>query len=90
MALRIDLRPDAQSKARLERAATRLGLPLSSFVLSAALERAQNVLAREEGELSDRDRDRIMALLSGAPAAPSKALTKAMKRHAELLIRTNE
>ncbi|MHB8875429.1 MAG: type II toxin-antitoxin system TacA family antitoxin [Myxococcaceae bacterium] len=87
MAVRIDIRPDEESKARLDRAAAKLGLPLSSFVLSAALERAQEVLAREARVLSDRDRDRVMALLEGRPVAPNAALRKAMKRHAGLLKR---
>lgn len=85
MPLRIDLRPDQRAKTRLERAAARLGLPLSAFVLSAALERAQEVLTRDERVLSDRDRDRILALLEGPSAAPNKSLTRAGKRHRELL-----
>ena len=85
MALRIDIRPDPRAKARLDRAATRLGLPLSSFVLSAALERAEEILSREERVLSDRDRDRIMALLEGVPSVPNKALRKANKLRAQLL-----
>lgn len=85
MTLRIDLRPDEKAKSRLERAAARLGLPLSSFVLSAALERAQEVLTQDERVLSDRDRARIMALLEAGPPAPNKALRKASKHHRELL-----
>lgn len=90
MVLRIDIRPDPRAKARLARAATRLGLPLSSFVLSAALERAEEILSREERVLSDRDRDRIMALLEGVSSAPNKALRKANKLRAQLLGRTQE
>ena len=90
MVLRIDIRPDVKAKARLDRAATRLGLPLSSFVLSAALERAEEILSREERVLSDRDRDRIMALLEGVSSAPNKALRKAGKLRAQLLGRTQE
>lgn len=85
MTVRIDIRPDQKAKARLDRAASRLGLPLSAFVLSAALERAQQVLAQDERVLSDRDRDRIMALLSGRAPTPNAALRKAAKRHAELV-----
>ena len=85
MTLRIDLRPDERAKNRLERAAARLGMPLSSFVLSAALERAQQVLTLDERVLSDRDRARIMALLESSPPAPNKALKKASKRHRELI-----
>ena len=85
MTVRIDIRPDDEAKARLDRAAARLGLPLSAFVLSAALERAQQVLAQEERLLSDRDRDRVLALLDGGAPAPNATMTKAMKRHKELV-----
>ena len=85
MPVRIDLRPDHEAKARLDRAASKLGLPLSAFVLSAALERAQYVLAQEERLLSDRDRDRVLALLDGEAPAPNRTLKKAMKRHRDLI-----
>lgn len=65
-------------------AAAKLGLPLSAFVLSAALERAQQILAREQRVLSDRDRDRVMALLVGRPAA-NPAMKRALKRHRQLI-----
>lgn len=84
MLARIDVRPDREAKARLDRAAARLGMPLSTFVLSAALERAQVILAREERVLSDRDRDRVLALLDG-PVKVTPALKKA-RRHAERLL----
>jgi len=86
---RIDIRPDRSAKARLDRAAARLGLPLSAFVLSAALERAQDVLAREQRLLSDRDRDRVMALLSRRPRR-NAALRKALKHHQELIASSEE
>ncbi len=86
MAVRIDIRPDQEAKARLDRAAARLGIPTSSFVLSAALERAQQVLAREERILSDRDRDRVLALLDADVATPNSALKKAFKRHREIIV----
>ena len=85
MPVRIDIRPDEDAKARLDRAAARLGLPLSAFVLSAALERAQQVLAQEERLLSDRDRDRVLALLDKDAPARTAALKKAMKRHREII-----
>jgi uncharacterized protein (DUF1778 family) len=85
MLARIDVRPDQEAKARLDRAAARLGIPLASFVLSAALERAQQVLAGEARVLSDRDRDRVLALLDGSAPAPNSGLKKAMKRHREII-----
>jgi uncharacterized protein (DUF1778 family) len=85
MPVRIDIRPDEDAKERLDRAAAKLGLPLSAFVLSAALERAQEVLAREERVLSDRDRDRVLALLDTDAPVVTAAMTKAMKRHRELV-----
>ncbi len=63
---------------------------MSAFVLSAALERAQQVLAQDERVLSDRDRDRIMALLGGRAPTPNAALRKAAKRHAELVRRSED
>jgi len=86
MTVRIDIRPDEEAKATLDRAAAKLGLPTSSFVLSAALERAQEVLAREQRVLSDRDRDRVMALLDARPAARTAGLEKAVRRHAQLIV----
>jgi uncharacterized protein (DUF1778 family) len=90
MTARIDIRPSDQAKARLDRAASRLGLPLSAFVLAAALERAQEVLARDDLLLSDRDRDRIVALLAGKARAPNKALRQAARRHAALVARSED
>lgn len=88
--VRIDIRPNEEAKARLDQAAARLGLPTSSFVLAAALERAQEVLAREQRVLSDRDRDRVMALLNGRPAPRSAALKNAMRRHSALVVPSEE
>ncbi len=85
MPVRIDVRPDEEGKARLDRAAARLGIPLSSFVLSAALERAQQVLAQEARVLSDRDRDRVLALLDAPMPARTKAMKKALSRHRSLI-----
>lgn len=90
MATRIDLRPDEEAKARLDRASAKLGLPLSSFVLSAALDRAQEILAREERILSDRDRDRVMALLGPKRPRIKPALRRALARHEKLIARSEE
>lgn len=54
-------------------------------MLSAAIERAQQVLAQEERLLSDRDRDRVLALLDATSPTPKVAMKKAMKRHREML-----
>ena len=85
MAVRIDIRPDREAKSRIDRAAARLGLPVSAFVLSAALERAQRVLAQDELVLSDRDRDRVLALLDQRAPNPNAAMKKAARRHRALL-----
>ena len=87
---RIDLRPGDEDKVRLDQAAARLGLPLSAFVLSAALERAQEILVREERLVSDRDRDRLLKLLDGKTPTPNATMKRAQKRHRQLIARSDD
>ncbi len=80
----IDLRTTAEIKERLARAAALTGRTISSFLISAALERANRVIAGEQTiTLSQRDWDRLMAVLDNPPP-PNAALKKAMKEHLAL------
>jgi uncharacterized protein (DUF1778 family) len=78
---RIDLRTTAEIKERLARAAALTGTTISSFLISAALERANRVIAEEQIiTLSQRDWDRLMAVLDNPPP-PNAALKEAMREY---------
>jgi uncharacterized protein (DUF1778 family) len=81
---RIDLRTTREIKERLAHAAALTGTTISSFLISAALERANRVIAEEETiVLNDRARARLLELLDNPPP-PNEALKKAMKEHLAL------
>jgi uncharacterized protein (DUF1778 family) len=82
---RLDLRVPAELKRTIERAATLSGETVSGFVLGVALRRARRVIRESEViELSDRDRDRLLAALDDADARPTPALRRAVARHKAL------
>lgn len=77
---RFDMRLDAQQKRLLERAAAIKGVRLTEFVRSNLLDRAREVVEREETTvLSDRDRETFLRILD-AGAGPNEALKRAWKR----------
>lgn len=74
---RMEHRMEPAIKAEIQRAASLLGLEESSFVTSAALAEARQVLAAREQTLLDReDRDLFLAALD-APPVPTAALRQA-------------
>jgi uncharacterized protein (DUF1778 family) len=81
---RIDFRLPAELKARIERAALATNRSLTDFAVSAIGEAAGLVLDEYEGRahviLSNRDRDRFLAMLD-SNAAPNAALKSAAKKH---------
>ena len=82
--LEVRVRPD--SKARLERAAALVQVPVSDFVRSAAEDRAEEVLREHDTQTSVPDgffADLLTAL--DAPAQPNEALTRAARRARGLL-----
>jgi uncharacterized protein (DUF1778 family) len=80
--VRLNLRLPADSNAVIEEAAALLGQSVSDFAVSTLLQTARSVL-REQGitELTNRDRDRFVALLDDEGAKPNKALTEAARRY---------
>jgi uncharacterized protein (DUF1778 family) len=76
---RIELRLRPEDKARLSRAAALKRLDLTSYILSAALPKADADIAEAERlVLSERDSLRVLSLLE-APPPPSEKLVRAAK-----------
>jgi uncharacterized protein (DUF1778 family) len=80
---RLDFRLDPESKARIERAAKLNHESVSSFVLHAATDAADRVLARAEITLMPADQfDELLAALDAADQAPALArLGKTERRY---------
>ncbi len=78
---RMEQRTKPQIKAQIQQAAALLGVDETTFVTSAALERAQQTIAEHERTvLNAADRAAFLAALE-APAAPSDALLDAVALH---------
>lgn len=77
---RLEVRVRPESKARLERAAALVQVPVSDFVRSAAEDRAEQVLREHDTHTSVPDGffDDLLAALD-APAQPNEALTRAAR-----------
>ncbi len=76
---RVELRLKPEDKAVLARAAALERLDLTSFILRAALPRAQDVIAQSEKLLlSERDSLRVLDLLEHPPQ-PTARLVRAAK-----------
>ena len=82
---RVDLRVPADQKRLIEQAASLSGQTISGFILSLTLRPAREVV-REAAviELSNRDRDLLLAALNDTEAKPGPALRRAAKRHKEI------
>jgi uncharacterized protein (DUF1778 family) len=81
---RIEFRLPAKLKKQIERAAAVENRSLTAFVTAVLSEAAREVLTeqsrQEHVRLSDRDRDRFLAMLD-APPAPNATLMAAAKKH---------
>jgi uncharacterized protein (DUF1778 family) len=76
---RVELRLKPEDKALLARAAALERLDLTSFILRAALPRAQDVIAQSEKlRLSERDSLRVLDLLENPPE-PTEPLLRAAR-----------
>jgi uncharacterized protein (DUF1778 family) len=83
-AARLDLHLSTKDRERTDRAAALAGLPLATFVRTAALREADRTVAAEFGAtLSLTESKRFLATLS-KPFAPNAALRRALKRGNEL------
>ena len=82
---RIDLRTTKEVKDLLNRAAALSMMPVSSFLLSAACDRAKALIAEQETIiLSDKERNHFLELLE-SPPEPNDKLKTAMQRYHERL-----
>ena len=78
---RMEQRTKPHVKAQIQQAAALLGVDETTFVTSAALERARSTIAEHERTLlSAEDRAVVLAALD-APAEPTEALREAMALH---------
>jgi uncharacterized protein (DUF1778 family) len=81
---RMDMRLSREEKRLIERAALMTGQPATSFVLTSALERAREALAKESWTvLTRRDWTAFVRMLQEAeraPGAPARAAKHARTR----------
>jgi len=83
-AARLDLRLSMKDRQRIDRAANLAGLPLATFVRTAALREAdRTVVAESVATLSAMESRRFLAALR-KPFAPNAGLRRALKRGNEL------
>lgn len=79
---RLNFRLPSDLKEVIEEAAASLGQSVSDFAVSTLVQQARSVIEqRNVTILSDRDRDRFMALLDDIEARPNAALVKAARRY---------
>ena len=78
---RMEQRTKPSVKAQIQQAAALLGIDETTFVTSAALERAKSTIADYERTLlSAEDREVVLAALD-TPAEPTDALRQALALH---------
>ncbi len=83
---RLNFRLPADLKEVIEEAAVSLGQSVSDFAVSTLVQQARSVIEqRNVTTLSDRDRDRFIALLDDAETRPNAALVRAAKRYKKTL-----
>jgi uncharacterized protein (DUF1778 family) len=85
---RLEFRLADESKARMERAAEIVKVPLSDFVRSAAEERTEQILRDHDATLTVPATffDDLLAALD-APAQANEHLAEAFRRHRDLITR---
>jgi uncharacterized protein (DUF1778 family) len=79
---RLDFRLPEAMKTVIEQAAAALGQSVSDYAVSTLVQNSRAVIEqRNATELSNRDRDRLLAVLDDAGARPNKALRTAAARY---------
>lgn len=82
---RITARVPASVQSLLEEAAASIGVPLNSFVVTAAVEKAYELLASERSiKLGFKDAELFSQLLDNPPA-PNAALLEAGRRYGQMI-----
>ena len=78
---RINVRLSSDLKQTIEEAAVALGQTVSEFTISTVVREARQVLQDAQmTQLSNRDRDALMAALDDTSAKPNEALKAAARR----------
>jgi uncharacterized protein (DUF1778 family) len=79
---RLNFRLPEAMKTVIEQAAAALGQSVSDYAVSTLVQNSRAVIEqRNATELSNRDRDRLLAVLDDADARPNKALRTAAARY---------
>lgn len=79
---RLNFRLPSELKEVIEEAAASLGQSVSEFAVGTLVQQAREVVHQQRVTvLSDRDRDRFLALLDDTEVQPNAALIKAAKRY---------
>jgi uncharacterized protein (DUF1778 family) len=79
---RLNFRLPSELKEVIEEAAASLGQSVSEFAVGTLVRQAREVVHQKRVTvLSNRDRDRFLALLDDAEVEPNAALLKAAKRY---------
>lgn len=79
---RINFRLSSELKKTIEDAAAELGQSVSDFAVATLVQVARRVLHdQQQTRLSDRDRNRFVAMLDDESSKPNAALQKAAKRY---------
>lgn len=83
---RLNFRLPSDLKDVIEEAAAALGQSVSDFAVSTLVQQARSVIEqRNVTTLSDRDRERFVAILDDPAARPNAVLVKAAKRYKKTL-----
>ena len=77
---RVELKTSPDAKNVLREAAEAVGLDLSAFILSAAMERAESVLDNQRRRQLSNQSWELMNQLMSEPAQPTLALQALMRR----------
>ncbi len=78
---RMEQRTKPHVKAQIRQAAALLGVDETTFVTSAALERARSTIAEHERTLLSAEDRAVVLVALDAPAEPTEALREAMALH---------
>jgi uncharacterized protein (DUF1778 family) len=77
---RLNFRLPAELKSVIEEAAAATGQSVSEFALSTLLQGSRTVLQQcQITQLSNRDRDKFIAMLDAGESRPNRALAKAAR-----------